>query len=1516
MRKCDTNGIEGDFMRGKSEIQREPLGEGRILKIENRYFRFDRCIGTQGTSSLVYEGAELINPDGRKKPVDSDGKELPGMHHNNVIIKERYPVPDETPFDIYREEDGALKVNPLTKENGLYLERLNQFSDAENNQRELGKASRVNEIIPMLYFSGDYGDSRYLMSEWHHGWSLDQDRCISLEDRLLRAYRMGELLQVLHESGYIVMDFKPENFFWSDVGDTLILIDLDSVLPYGKREALTDSRIYTNEAYRSPEVRHFMEKYQRYSAGERKNLKLELLSPEINIYNLGQYLYFLLFGTVPSENPVGKIKPVQELLLDQYPELKAGDLYKDVLQIFTRCLSDDIYDRYRRAEEFVEVIDKIQTKLKYRKITPRKKYTKENCKFLSYKLLEEFPLYDYGWTENHRVLDVAIVGNHIMWESMLTTILSCAQMLDTVLNVRLVSENVKQKWDMYADPQSRPDLMSTVSVTLNGELISDYREDNKIVASRIANIFLYDVSEYISETDNEYNATREIVSQLLREDICRYFVLLEEIEQWNYDYAKMLVEIPGKKGKIFIGYLRHSESVRVNGKKLAVVAPLSANGISKSYFEEKNSNSIYEMGYSVHRMYYMTSSPWATEEEIRADYKKDRYNIEQSERAALNLYYKMKSIGLDAKSENAPIAWYDRVLSGRYGTELSAFDRLLWLEHLSWTAFMITHGHRGVRSVDELRGYLYKGNNNWKNVKDKHHIVHPCIFASKVGYHIKPEMWRNYPNISAAEKKKLDELDCWSLEVYYSVRKLMEDRKDDALQTLNGIQNIIRQNRQAEISSTYILLEEQFRTVERAFWNILYEEPLDADRIWKYAISDFESACKTAGIYNAGMESKCEQLNTFMKPAIWFREKHDFKRLDEAVLWAAPEILYRGEFITDAKKQPLVIYKAESEAPWENIYSSIMMRPSRLIIIPIRNSEKERLQKKYEELVGDFKLDTQVEVLPLNCLKGIKGTLLLDLTGVSPLRERKILELPFMSKIHPFVISNMECRPLDPGDILIRKLNRQVSLSVEQILRINGAEEKKKAEKDSVTKLTQKQYKILWKWYRSVNDEEVWNTFRNILNRIRKEHIKVLETEETVNEFEECATDRIEGKVLSESGLLDVLHQLCDRYPALRIIDYPHLGNYSQIKVQTKYGDLFRQIQEAVRITNEMRDKCHWSVIDIRGVAYLKNDTLYVDEIISDKVDLTEDISGKVLRESGFWEVLQELQNKYPFIKIKGHYQLEDDFSYRIQVKTEHRSMFGPIRNAVKDINRKWSRVSNREKKQLKNGVRNVADIVSSRDRNIDEISEEDAICKVFSYLTEKEKESLFPGLSVTEEKGGLHVQFRYYSEAVRRVFERSGTILGALIYHECKNAGIFDYIRCSEEFIWGDGATENEIDVIGTKNSRTYFISAKTTPLYDEHRREIFEHSYNFGIQSRAILVCSHPSSRREGNQLSNKMQEIDNRMNPGGDRRQFLLVADDVDVLRETVGKTEVEIRIADSIRKVVDETERLYREIDEEC
>lgn len=1452
-------------MRGTEGISRVPMPEGKILKIEGRFFAFDKCIGKQGTSSLVYEGAELIHPDGRKKPIDEDGKALPGIHRKNLIIKEFYPMSEEAAFDITRGVDGALKAARPTKESPAYRDRREQFCAAEDNQLKLGNASRVSEIIPRLYFCGDYGDSRYLFSERHDGWSLDSDRkkCKTLEEKLQRAYRMGELVQEINESGYIIMDFKPENFFWTNVGDTLYLIDLDSVIPYKDKALLKDSRIYTNAAYRAPEVQYFTEKYKRSSGRERENLKQELPFLAINIFNLGQYLYFLLFGKVPGAIKPEAIKGIRDLLLDQYEELKAGELYKEILDIFAKCLSESTYERYSTAKTFVNKIDKIQTSLKFRRMVPRKKYTKENCNFLSYKLIEEFPLYDYGWSPDRKVLDVSIVGNHTMWESMFTTILSCAQMLDTTLNIRLVATDVREKWEKYAAPSERPDLLSTVSVSLNGEIINEYRDDNKVVSVRLANVCLYEVNDYLPENGNEYEAIAGILRELNSERVqCNYYILIEEIEQWNRRFAQMLAGMSERQAKIFVGYLRYDESQCVRGNRFVQVKPFGAAYLSENYLEEKKSNRIFEMGYNVHRMYHRMSNQWATDEEMRADYKSDRYNIEGSERAALNIYYKMKSIGLDAKKESAPFEWHDRVLSMDSGSGENVFDRILWLEHLSWTAFMVTHGHRGVRSTDELRDYLYEGANDWKNKEDKKHLVHPCICESSVGYHIKHEMWRKYPNLTQKEYQSLDELDRWSLEVYFEVRNKLEKKRDSAIRILQDIHDIIRQNRSSKVRSAQILLEEEFQKLESNFWKILDEQSLDAARIWRASLNDFISICKTTEIFKTELRKKCEELDRYMKPAIWFREQHDFKKADEAVLQAAPHILYGENAASDSKKQGLIIYKAESEEPWENIYSTIMMNPARLILIPARSSDSKCLKEKYSKLVRYLNLRTQVDVTPLNQLTRVRGTLLLDLTGTNSLRGRKILELPFMSQIHPFVALNMSCRPLDPKDMTILNLNRSVSLSVEQILMINGVEKKSRVGKDSVARLRPKQYQALWKWYRAVNDENVWKTFRNVLGRIRKENFKMLETKEITANAENFMTDRIEGKVFRDSGLLEVLLDLQNRYSCLEHVEYPRSEEYSQVKFLTKCGELAEQIQEAVKLTNDKFLSCKWSVVEQNGCIYLKNDTLYVDKVIS-----------------------------------------------------EHRKLFGTIRGAVKGVNRKWPRINQSEKNRLRRKDGDAAETVSSEAGNFDEISEEAAVEKVFSVLPKKEQEMLFPGLSVTREREGVHLKFRYASASVRKVFERSGNLLQALIYHECRNAGIFDDICCSEEFKWRDGAAENEIDIIGTRNSRTYFISAKATPLYDEHRREIFEHSYNFGIQSRAILVCSHPSSRKDGDGYGN-VQRIVERMNAGGDRKQYLLVLDDIEMTDEGKRNSRRKIRIAESIKKVIEETEGLYREMAEEC
>ena len=78
---------------------------------------------------------------------------------------------------------------------------------------------------------------------------------------------------------------------------------------------------------------------------------------------------------------------------------------------------------------------------------------------------------------------------------------------------------------------------------------------------------------------------------------------------------------------------------------------------------------------------------------------------------------------------------------------------------------------------------------------------------------------------------------------------------------------------------------------------------------------------------------------------------------------------------------------------------------------------------------------------------------------------------------------------------------------------------------------------------------------------------------------------------------------------------------------------------------------------------------------------------------------------------------------------------------------------------------------------------------------------------------------------------------------------GIFDDLNINSEFSWnsedGTAADEypvnNEIDIIGTKDLRTYFISAKMTVPETAHLMEIKYFADHFGIDGQAVLVTSN---------------------------------------------------------------------------
>ena len=94
---------------------------------------------------------------------------------------------------------------------------------------------------------------------------------------------------------------------------------------------------------------------------------------------------------------------------------------------------------------------------------------------------------------------------------------------------------------------------------------------------------------------------------------------------------------------------------------------------------------------------------------------------------------------------------------------------------------------------------------------------------------------------------------------------------------------------------------------------------------------------------------------------------------------------------------------------------------------------------------------------------------------------------------------------------------------------------------------------------------------------------------------------------------------------------------------------------------------------------------------------------------------------------------------------------------------------------------------------------------------------------------------------AEREVLRKEGSILETLIYLECKQKGIFDDIRINVEFMWADGKTKNELDIVATKNSKTYFISAKMQAPDKMHIYEIETLCRKFAIEGEAVLVFSH---------------------------------------------------------------------------
>lgn len=107
-----------------------------------------------------------------------------------------------------------------------------------------------------------------------------------------------------------------------------------------------------------------------------------------------------------------------------------------------------------------------------------------------------------------------------------------------------------------------------------------------------------------------------------------------------------------------------------------------------------------------------------------------------------------------------------------------------------------------------------------------------------------------------------------------------------------------------------------------------------------------------------------------------------------------------------------------------------------------------------------------------------------------------------------------------------------------------------------------------------------------------------------------------------------------------------------------------------------------------------------------------------------------------------------------------------------------------------------------------------------------------------------LYLNFAFASPAVRECLTKEGNVQEAFVYRVIRDMDLFDDLKLSVSIAWGEengDATTNEIDLIGTKGNRSYFISCKKCKeLTTEQLTEIRYETDRFGIDGVPILIAT----------------------------------------------------------------------------
>ena len=747
-------------------LKRVPFAEGSKIKLGGSIIINDDAPENvdEGGTCLVYRGH-----------VESGLGLLEGTP---VIIKEFYPKTEYNPLDFERQKDGKLKVSQITKDSETYKEKFQQFMKGIELQKELSR-SQAMEIAVKPLLEGWYGDTYYVVSDIHLGRDISKVKSTSLEERLKIAICVAESMQILHESGYVMLDFKPENLMYIESPASVRIIDTDSLWNCSNNKEYTR---YINRRYLSPELLNSMRKYKEgdLSTEQLHNSEKDDITPLHDIYAMGVFFLELFMQWLPEcvtrENEIvvepleTVFKKMRENLLTEFIEKyrtenissrrlqEVGEKLLGLIEkstYFTRAKRRK--KGYDSAQKMFKELCEIYSLLTSENLESKRKIAKANGIFTAYNMLQKYPLFHYTVREDE--LSVVLAGNHLMMEDMLSAVISIGQMVDKSLKIHLVGEDIERFWEDYVSENKNAALKRAIILSKNKEVIINDIDKN-IVARALAEIEIYT------------GDTKEVLKRLASNGESAYFVLLDESSEKNEEFIKCIGENVDNR-KTFVGYLQSEEEIQEKKKVTGLeIHEISAASFCSTYNEKMYEEQIFDMGLMAHAYYMggMKKDISLNDMEIlKAELKNNIYNMASSERTGLHSIYKMASLGIDTRIPGKNQKFMKKIQSDE------VLEKLAWIEHLSWSGFMLTSGAVPA-TIEEFEEYAYKEKNDWKCRENQKHLKHPLLVSSEPYRKLSDEQWEcewDKINVDA-----LDNLDRVSIRIFEWYNRYKADVKE------------------------------------------------------------------------------------------------------------------------------------------------------------------------------------------------------------------------------------------------------------------------------------------------------------------------------------------------------------------------------------------------------------------------------------------------------------------------------------------------------------------------------------------------------------------------------------------------------------------------------------------------------------------------------------------------------------------------------------------------------------------